>query len=289
MTDRDWLTEKFEKKRRHLRAVAYRMLGSLSEADDAVQEAWLKLSRSETSSIENLDGWLTTVIGRVCLDVLRSRKSRREEALDKHVPDLIVSREEGMDPEQEALIADSIGIALFVVLETLAPAERLAFVLHDMFAVPFEEIASVVGCSSSAARQLASRARRRVRGAAAVPDVDLKQQRRVVDAFFAAVRDGNFDALIAVLDPDVVVRSDHGWVREIRGARVAAEGALMFSHLAQWVQPVLVNGAAGIVSRLSNGKVFAVMCFTVRGNAIAEIDVIRNSDRLHRLDLTDLF
>ncbi|HEY3453147.1 MAG TPA: sigma-70 family RNA polymerase sigma factor [Bryobacteraceae bacterium] len=288
MTGRDWLTERFEKKRRHLRAVAYRMLGSLSEADDAVQEAWLKLSRSETSAIENLDGWLTTVIGRVCLDVLRSRKSRREESLEAHVPDLIVSREDGMDPEQEALVADSIGIALFVVLETLAPAERLAFVLHDMFAVPFEEIASIVGCSSSAARQLASRARRRVRGTAAIPDVDLKQQRRVVDAFFAAVRDGNFDALIAVLDPDVVVRSDHGTVREIRGARVAAEGAFMFSHLAQWVQPVLVNGAAGIVSRLSNGNIFAVMCFTVKGDTIAKIDVIRNPDRLHRLDLANL-
>ena len=288
MTEHDWLTEKFEKKRRHLRAVAYRMLGSLSEADDAVQEAWLKLSCSATSAIENLDGWLTTVIGRVCLDVLRSRKSRREESLDTHVPDLMVSREDGMDPEQEALIADSIGIALFVVLETLAPAERLAFVLHDMFAVPFEEIAAIVGCSSSAARQLASRARRRVRGAATTPDVDLKQQRRVVDAFFAAVRDGDFDALIAVLDPDIVVRSDHGAVREIRGARVAAEGALMFSPLAQWVQPVLVNGAAGIVSRLSSGKIFAVMCFTVKGNTVAEIDVIRNSERLRRLDLADL-
>ncbi len=288
MTGRDWLTERFEKKRRHLRAVAYRMLGSLSEADDAVQEAWLKLSRSETSAIENLDGWLTTVIGRVCLDVLRSRKSRREESFETHVPDLIVSRENGMDPEQEALVADSIGIALFVVLETLAPAERLAFVLHDMFAVPFEEISSIVGRSSSAARQLASRARRRVRGAAVTPDVDLKQQRRVVDAFFAAVRDGDFDALIAVLDPDVVVRSDHGTVREIRGARAAAQGALMFSHLAQWVQPVLVNGAAGIVSRLSNGNIFAVMCFTVKGNRIAEMDVIRSAGRLRRLGLTDL-
>ena len=193
-----------------------------------------------------------------------------------------------MDPEQEALIADSIGIALFLVLETLAAAERLAFVLHDMFAVPFDEIASIVGCSSSAARQLASLARRRVRGPAAIPDVDLKQQRRVMDAFFAAVRDGDFDALITVLDPNVVVRSDQGAVREIRGARVAAEGALMFSPLAQWVQPVLVNGAAGIVSRLSSGKIFAVMCFTVKGNTVAEIDVIRNSERLRRLDLADL-
>ena len=186
------------------------------------------------------------------------------------------------------LIADSIGIALFVVLETLAPPERLAFVLHDMFAVPFDEIATIIGCSPIAARQLASRARRRVRGAAPIPDVDIKQQRRVVDAFFAAVRGGDFDALIAVLDPDVVVRSDHGAVREIRGARVAAEGALMFSHLAQWVQPVLVNGAAGIVSRLSSGRVFAVMCFGVKGERIAEIDVIRDPDRLRRLDLTAL-
>src|SRR5262249_10630361 len=288
MTDQDWLSERFEKKRPHLRAVAYRMLGSLSEADDAVQEAWLRLSRSESSTIENLDGWLMTVTGRVCLDALRSRKSRQEEPLDTHVPDLIVSREDGMDPEHEALIADSIGIALFVVLETLAPPERLAFVLHDMFAVPFDEIATIIGCSPIAARQLASRARRRVRGAAPIPDVDTKKQRRVVDAFFAAVRDGDFDALIAVLDPDVVVRSDHGAVREIRGARVAAEGALVFSHLAQWVQPVLVNGAAGIVSRLSGGHVFAIMCFTVKGDRIAEIDVIRDPARLRRLDLTAL-
>ena len=264
------------------------MLGSLSEADDAVQEAWLRLSRSESSAIENLDGWLTTVIGRVCLDILRSRKSRREDPLDTQVPDLIVSRKEGMDPEHEALIADSIGIALFVVLETLAPPERLAFVLHDMFAVSFDEIASIVGCSPVAARQLASRARRRVRGAVPIPDVDIKQQRRVVDAFFAAVRDSDFDALIAVLDPDVVVRSDHGAVREIRGARVAAEGALHFSHLAEWVQPVLVNGAAGIVSRLSSGQIFALMCFTVKGDRIVEIDVIRNSDVLRKLDLTAL-
>jgi RNA polymerase sigma-70 factor (ECF subfamily) len=264
------------------------MLGSLSEADDAVQEAWLRLNRSEASTIENLDGWLTTVIGRVCLDVLRARKSRREEPLNTYAPDLIVSREDGMDPEQEALVADSIGIALFVVLETLSPPERLAFVLHDMFALPFDDIAPIVGCSTIAARQLASRARRKVRGATPIPDVDLKQQRKVVDAFFAAVRGGDFEALINVLDPDVVVRSDYGAVRETRGARVAAEGALMFSHLARWVQPVLINGVAGIVSRLSNGRVFAVMCFTVKGSKIAEIDVIRDTDRLSRLDLTAL-
>ena len=284
MTDQDWLTQKFEGKRHHLRAVAYRMLGSLSEADDAVQEAWLRLNRSDASTLQNLDGWLTTVIGRVCLDVLRSRRARREEPLAAHVPDVIVSRADGTDPEREALIADSVGIALLVVLETLAPPERLAFVLHDMFAVPFEEIATIVGCSSAAARQLASRARRRVRGAP-VPDVDLKQQRIVVDAFFAAVQGGDFEALLAVLDPDVVVRNDHGTLREIRGARGAAEGALMFSPLAQGVQPVLVNGVAGIVSRLSNGQIFAVMCFTVKGNRIAEIDVIRDPVRLRRLDL----
>jgi RNA polymerase sigma factor (sigma-70 family) len=286
MKDSDWLAQKFEEKRHRLRAVAYRMLGSLSEADDALQEAWLRLNRSETSVIGNLDGWLTTVIGRVCLDVLRSRKSRREEPLDNHVPDLIVSREDGMDPEHEALIADSVGIALLVVLETLGPSERLAFVLHDMFAVPFDEIAPIVGCSPVAARQLASRARRRVRGAAPIPDVDLKQQRKVVDAFFAAVREGDFEALVAVLDPEVVVRSDQGTRRLVQGARIAAEGALMFSHLAQRIQPVLVNGVAGIVSRLASGQVFAVVSFTVKGDRIAEIDVIRDPNHLQRLDLT---
>ena len=284
MTDQDWLAQRFEEKRKHLRAVAYRMLGSLTEADDAVQEAWLRLNRSESSAIENLDAWLATVIGRVCLDALRSRKARREETLDA-VPDVIVSSENGMDPEREALIADSVGIALLVVLETLAPAERLAFVLHDMFAVPFEEIARIVECSPVTARQLASRARRRVQGSPSVPDVDLKQQRKVVDAFFAAVRDGDFDALIGVLDPDVVIRSDHGTLREIRGARAAAEGALMFSHLAGLVQPVLVNGAAGVVSRLLSGQVFSVMCFIVKRNKIAVIDIVRDPDRLRKLDL----
>jgi RNA polymerase sigma factor (sigma-70 family) len=286
MNDRDWLAQKFEEKRFRLRAVAYRMLGSLSEADDALQEAWLRLNRSDTSAIANLDGWLTTVIGRVCLDVLRSRKSRREEPLDKHVPDLIVSREDGMDPEHEALIADSVGIALLVVLETLGPSERLAFVLHDMFAVPFDDIAQMVGCSPVAARQLASRARRRIRGAALAPNVDMKQQRKVVDAFFSAVQGGDFEALIAVLDPEVVVRSDSGTLRELRGARIAAEGALMFSHMAELIQPVLVNGIAGIVSRLPSGQVFAVMAFTVKGERIAEIDVIRNPVHLKRLDMT---
>lgn len=288
MTDRDWLGQKFESKRHHLRAVAYRMLGSSSEADDAVQEVWLRLNRSETSAIENLDGWLTTVIGRVCIDLLRSRHSRREEPLDAHVPDLIVSLEDATDPEREALLADSLGVALLIVLETLAPTERLAFVLHDMFAVPFDEIASIVGCSPVAARQLASRARRRVRGVAPVPDVDVREQRKVVDAFFSAVRDGDFDALVAVLDPDVVVRSDQGKLREIRGARAAAESARKFSHLAQWVQPVLVNGVAGVVSRLPDGQVFSIMSFVVKDNRIAEIDIVRRPDRLRRVDLTVL-
>ena len=288
MQDRDWLAQKFEEKRPRLRAVAYRMLGSLNEADDAIQEAWLRLNRSDTSVIANLDGWLTTVIARVCLDVLRTRESRREEPLDRHLPDLIVTGEDGMDPAQQALVVDSVGIALLVVLETLGPAERLAYVLHDMFAVPFEEIAKMVGCTVVAARQLASRGRRRVRGVAPIPDVDLEQQRKVVDAFFAAARSGDFEALVAVLDPDVVVRSDTGTVREVRGSRAAAEGALMFSHLAEGVQPVLVNGIAGIVSRLSSGQVFAVMSFVVKGDRIVEIDAIRDPNRLRRLNLAAL-
>lgn len=284
----DWLTQNFEKNRTHLRAVAYRMLGSLSEADDAVQESWLRLNRSETKTIDNLDGWLTTVIGRVCLDVLRTRNARREEPLDTHIPDLIVSREEGLDPEHEALIADSVGIALLVVLETLAPPERLAFVLHDMFAVPFQEIASIVGCSAVAARQFASRARRKVQGATTFPDVDLKQQRKVVDAFLAAVRGGNLEALVVVLDPDIVIRTDQGPLRELRGARSVAKQAMMFSQLAQWVQPVLVNGVAGLLSWLPDRQAFSVMSFIVRSDRIAEIDVVRDPDRLRRLDLAAL-
>jgi RNA polymerase sigma-70 factor (ECF subfamily) len=284
----DWLTQKFEKNRPHLRAVAYRMLGSLSEADDAVQEAWLRLNRSETRAIGNLDGWLTTVVARVCLDELRSRNARREEPLDNHIPDLIVSRDDGMDPEHDALIADSVGIALLIVLETLAPTERLAFVLHDMFAVPFDEIASIVGCSTVAARQFASRARRKVQGATTVPDVDLKQQRKVVDAFLTAVRGGDLAELIAVFAPDIVIRTDQGPLRELRGAHSVAEKAMMFSQFAQWVQPVRVNGIAGILSWLPDGQAFAVMAFTVRGNRIAEIDVVRDPNRLQRLDLEAL-
>ena len=246
----EWLAERFQAHRAHLRAVAYRMLGSLSEADDAVQEAWLRLTRFDPSGVANLGGWLTTVVARVCLDILRLRKSRREEPLGIHVPDPIVSREDQIDPEHEALLADSVGLALLVVLETLGPAERLAFVLHDMFGVPFDEIAPIVGRSPSAARQLASRARHRVQGAAKVPDADLTCQREVVDAFLAAARGGDLEALLAVLDPDVVVRADRGGVppgasRELRGARAVAEQALTFSRLVQFARPVLVNGAAG--------------------------------------------
>ncbi|HWH60648.1 MAG TPA: sigma-70 family RNA polymerase sigma factor [Terriglobales bacterium] len=284
----DWLTQKFEKNRPHLRAVAYRMLGSLSEADDAVQEAWLRLNRSETRVIGNLDGWLTTVVARVCLDELRSRDARREEPLDAHVPDLIVSREDGIDPEQEALIADSVGIAMLIVLEMLAPPERLAFVLHDIFAIPFAEIASVVGCSTVAARQFASRARRKVQGAANFPDVDLKQQRKVVDAFLAAVRGGDLEALVAVFDPDIVIRTDQGTLRELRGARSVAEKAMLFSQLTQSTQPVRVNGIAGLLSWRPDGQAFAIMSFTVRGKRIVEIDVVRDPNRLRRLGLEAL-
>ena len=286
MVEKDWLADKFEENRRHLRAVAYRMLGSLTEADDAVQEAWLRLSRSDANNIENLGGWLTTVIGRVCLDILRSRKSRREESLEEQVPDMILTREDRIDPEREALIADSVGVALLVVLETLAPPERLAFVLHDMFAVPFDEIASIVGCSPAAARQAASRARRRVRGADPIPDADVSHQRRVVDAFLAAVRAGDFEALLAVLDPDVVRRSDR--LPEMHGARAVAESALMYRQLAQSVQPVLVNGVAGFVSWRAPGEPFSVMAFVVKHGKIAEIDVFSAPERLRRLDLTFL-
>ncbi len=285
----EWLAERFEANRTHLRAVAYRMLGSLSEADDAVQESWLRLSRSDTSVIENLGGWLTTVVARVCLDMLRSRESRREEPLDVHVPDPIVSLEDGIDPENEALLADSVGLALLVVLDTLTPAERLAFVLHDVFSMPFDEIAPVVGRSPTAARQLASRARRRVQGAATVPDADLTLQREVVDAFLAASRGGNFDALLAVLDPDVVLRIDSGTVpvgasREVRGASAVAK---QFVGRAQAAQPALVNGAAGAIAA-SGGQLYAVLGFTIKGGKIVEIDIIADPARLSQLKPTIL-
>jgi RNA polymerase sigma factor (sigma-70 family) len=293
MTENEFLAEQFEATRPHLRAVAYRMLGSLNEADDAVQEAWLRLSRSDASAIDNLGGWLTTVVARVSLDMLRSRRSRREESLDDvRVPEPIVSRADGLDPEHEALLADSVGLALLVVLEKLNPAERLAFVLHDMFAVPFDEIGAMVGRSPDAARQLASRARRRVRGEAPAPDSDLAEQRRVVDAFFAAARDGDFDRLVTVLDPDVVVRSDFGPSRardshEVRGAEAVASRAMSFAHLHAWVKPALVNGAAGVVVA-PHGRPFAVMGFTVAGGRVVEIDALADPERLSRLDLTIL-
>jgi RNA polymerase sigma-70 factor (ECF subfamily) len=286
--ERDCLTARFEGNRPHLRAVAYRMLGSLTEADDAIQEAWLRLTRSDTSGgVEDLRRWLTTVVARVCLDVLRSRKARREEPLAGYVPDPIVSRADRIDPEHEALLADSVGLALLVVLDTLTPAERLAFVLHDMFAVPFDEIAPVVGRSPTAARQLASRARRRVQGAATVPDADLARQREVVDAFVAAARGGDFDALVAVL------RGDRGAVppgasRVVRGARAVAEQALIFARIAQLIQPVLVNGAAGIVSWLPGGRPFSVIGFTVRRGRIVELDILADPARLRQLDVTVL-
>jgi RNA polymerase sigma-70 factor, ECF subfamily len=292
MGDHDHLADRFDADRARLRAVAYRMLGSLSEADDAVQEAWLRLSRADASGVENLGGWLTTVVGRVCLDMLRSRRNRREEPLDVHMPDPIVSRENDIDPEQGALHTESVGLALLVVLETLDPAERLAFVLHDMFAVPFDAIAPIVGRSTTAARQLASRARRRVRGAAPVPDTDLSRQREVVDAFFAAARDGEFDALVAVLDPDIVLRSDGGVARPaatvlLRGAAAVAGQALAFGRLHPFVRPALVNGVAGVVVA-PHRRPFSVMAFTVRGGRIVEIDVLADPDRLRQLDLAVL-
>jgi RNA polymerase sigma-70 factor (ECF subfamily) len=292
MEDRDYLAGRFEEQRPHLRAVAYRMLGSVSEADDAVQEAWLRLSRSDTGDIENLGGWLTTVVARVCLNVLRSRTSHGEEPLDVHMPDPIVSRQDQIDPEHQALLADSVGLALLVVLETLTPAERLAFVLHDMFAVPFEEIAPMVDRTPAAARQLASRARRRVQGSATVPDSDVTHQREVVDAFLAASRDGNFEALLAVLDPDVVLRSDGGPARPAasvieRGARTVAERAFTFARLSPYVRPALVNGAAGAVVA-PGGQPFSVMAFTVRNGKIVAIDALADPERLRQLDLTVL-
>ena len=284
MDERDWLAEQFEEHRRHLRAVAYRMLGSLSEADDAVQEAWLRLSRSNANEIENLGGWLTTVVARVSLNMLRSRKTRSEEPLGDHMPDPIIDPPDGTDPEHEALLADSVGLALLIVLETLSPAERLAFVLHDMFAVPFDEIAQIVDRSPATARQLASRARRRVRGAAPASDADPTAQREVLDAFLAAARDGDFDALVAVLDPDVVLRVDVGPARslEVRGAEAVARRAASFRGLE--MHPVLVNGVVGTVAT-RNGQPFSVGAITVRGGRIVAIDILADPARVARLDL----
>jgi len=291
MDENEWILERFEEQRSHLRAVAYRMLGSLSEADDALQETWIRLNRTDVGDVENLAGWLTTVMARVCLNLLRARETHREEPLGVHVPDPVIAREGGPTPEQEAVLADSVGLALLVVLEMLAPAERLAFVLHDMFAMPFEEVALIVGRTPAATRQLASRARRRVQGANA-PDTDISRQREVVNAFFAAARQGDFDALVAVLDPDVVLRSDGGTVRpqatvELRGAATVAGQALMFSSLSPHVRPALVNGAAGVVVAPA-GRAVSVMGFTVRHGRIVEIDAVADPVRLALLDLTVL-
>jgi RNA polymerase sigma factor (sigma-70 family) len=288
MDEREWRVGRFEEHRTYLRAVAYRMLGSVSEADDAVQETWLRLSRSDTSEVENLGGWLTTVLARVCLDMLRSRKSRREESLGARVPEPIAGRADGADPEQEALLSDSVGLALLVVLETLTPAERLAFVLHDMFAVPFDEIAPIVGRSPDAARQLASRARRRVRGADTSYEPDHTRQREVVDAFLAAARDGDFDALVAVLDPDVVLRSDRaalpaGVPREVHGAPAVARRALV--GRARAARPALVDGAVGVVVA-PRGRLLMVLDFKIRDGKIVEIDAVADPERLNQLDLS---
>jgi RNA polymerase sigma-70 factor (ECF subfamily) len=293
MAGSDWLAERFEEHRGRLRAVAYRMLGSLAEADDAVQETWLRLSRSDASGVDNLAGWLTTVVARICLNVLRSRNTRREELMGVHLPDAVVSSADGPGPEDVALLADSVGLALQVVLETLAPAERLAFVLHDMFGVPFEEIAPLVGRHPAAARQLASRARRRVRGAdVPVPDPDTGRQREAADAFFAAAHRGDLAALVAVLDPDVVLRSDSGTAHRdgsvvVRGAAAVAGRAVLFAQPSTVIRPALVNGVAGAVVTTA-GHAVSVIGFTVSGGKIAEIYVIADPDRLGRLDLAIL-
>ncbi len=289
MVEHEWLAEQFEQNRTHLRAVAYRMLGSLSEADDAVQESWLKLSRADTSSVENMGGWLTTVVARTCLDMLRSRKARREESLDAGVPDRVVSRERGSNPENEVLLADSVGLALLVVLEALEPAERLAFVLHDLFAVPFEEIAPIVGRTPTATRQLASRARRRVQGAATVPDADLVSQRQVVDAFLAASRSGDLQGLMAALDENVVFHADRFAMRakegrELRGADAVAKS---FVGSAQAARPALVNGVVGIVVA-PRGRLLIVVRVSVANGKIAELDGIADPERLRELELAVL-
>jgi len=290
MAQQDRLAECFEEQRPRLRAVAYRMLGSLSEADDAVQDTWIRLSRTNADDVENLGGWLTTVVARVCLNMLRSRQSRREEPFGPHVPEPIIDPVAGVDPEHEALLADSVGLALLVVLEMLAPAERLAFVLHDMFAVPFDQIAPIVDRTPEAARQLASRARRRVQGNTTVGDADPEEQRRVVEAFLAAAREGDFDALVALLDPDIVLRADSGpglpgATLEVRGAAEVAGRALTYARLQLLNRPVLVNGMLGMIA-YRDGKPFSVGAVTVRGGRIVEMDILADPERLAQLDLT---
>jgi RNA polymerase sigma-70 factor, ECF subfamily len=286
MNERDWLAERFQEHRPRLRAVAYRMLGSTSEADDAVQEAWIRLGRSDAGEIQNLEAWLVTVVGRVALNMLRSRKTRGEEPLEAHLPDPIVDRADGIDPEHEALLADSVGLALLVVLETLTPAERLAYVLHDMFGISFEEIGAVLDRSPDAARQLASRGRRRIRGVDTTPDTDQAAQREVVEAFLAAARDGNFDALVAVLDPDVVRRLDtgRGTISEVRGAEVVARSAMAARKLGATGRVALVNGAPGWIA-FRDGALFAVAALSQRNGRITEMDILLDPARLARLDL----
>jgi|SRR5579872_3999540 len=292
MNENEWWAQQFEENRGHLRAVAYRMLGSASEADDAVQEAWLRLNRSDAAAIGNLGGWLTTVVARVCLDTLRSRSARREDALDAHVSEVPANRRSVNDPEQEALLADSVGLALMVVLDRLTPSERIAFVLHDMFDVPFDEVAAIVGRSPAAARQLASRARRRVQGAGAASQPDLKQQRQVVDAFLAALRGRDFEGLMVVLDPEVVVRIDEAAARpggptEIHGAQAWAKGAVAFAQLAGSLQIMLVDGTVGLVWA-PGGRVSRALKLTVANGRIVEADIIADPATLGELDLTDL-
>jgi RNA polymerase sigma-70 factor (ECF subfamily) len=289
VSERNWQVEQFEQHRAHLQAVAYRMLGSVSEAEDALQEAWMRLSRADADAVENMGGWLTTVVGRVCLDMLRARRSRREDYVGTWLPEPIVSSDETADPENEALLADAVGLALFVVLETLSPAERLAFVLHDMFAVPFDDIAPIVDRSTDATRQLASRARRRVQGAAPVPDVDLARQREIVDAFLAASRAGDFEALLEVLDPDVVFRADAGvdsrLGREpITGAAAVARQVLARgTRFAPLGRPAIVNGAAGVVVG-PVGHPMAVVGFTVAHDRIVAIDLILDPAKLRGVE-----
>jgi RNA polymerase sigma factor (sigma-70 family) len=289
MDDRDWLAERFEEHRTRLRAVGYRMLGSFSEADDAVQEAWLRLNRTDAREVDNLGAWLTTVVARISLNMLRSRKTRREEPLAGRLPDPLVDRVDGIDPEHEVLLADSVGLALLVVLETLSPPERLAFVLHDIFGVPFDEIAPIVDRSPEAARQLASRARRRVRAERAVPDGDLDAQWEVVEAFLAASHDGDFDRLVAVLDPDVVVRSDfgRGGRRETRGAAAVARQALGYARMGLDLRPALINGTPGAVA-YRDGEPFSIGALTIRNGKIVELDFLNDPDRLRQVDLTIL-
>jgi len=289
MATDEWLAGQFEEHRAHLRTLAYRMLGSASEAEDAVQETWIRLGRTDVSEVESLRGWLTTVVGRVCLDILRARKSRREDSLDAHLPDPIVTRGE-WGPESEAMIADSVGLALLIVLDTLEPAERLAFVLHDVFGMTFDEIAPVVDRSPVATRQLASRARRRVQSKALSPDRNLRQQRQVVEAFLAAVREGNFEQLVALLDPDIVLRADGGALasasRVVQGTKAVAGQAATFSKLGLSDQFVMVNGNVGLLERRPDGRLFAVISFTVARGRIVELNILADPDRLSRLDLS---